>query len=270
MRTAWRTLGPRTVRDILTVAVACCFVGVSYGAIAVASGIPTWAVVAFSVFVFAGGSQFLAVSLVAAGSPVTAVLGGLLLNARHLPFGLTIADALGTTWPRRLIGSHLLIDESAAFALAQPDAPRRRAAYWLTGIVLFVLWQFGTLVGIAVGSNIADPASFGLDAAFPAALLLLILPRLREAAGLRVATTAAVVSVVTALVLPAGLPVLLGLLGLVAIGRRPDRSSDQRPPASGDASPTPATAPTPAAAPTPATAPTPGTTPTPATSEATT
>lgn len=217
-----RTLGGATVRDIATVGIAAAFVGISYGAIAVASGIPAWAVVAFSVFVFAGGSQFLAVSLVAAGSPVTAILGGLLLNARHLPFGLTVADALGRSWPRRLIGSHLMIDESVAFALAQPDLPRRRAAYWLTGIGLFVLWQTGTLVGVGVGSNITDPTRFGLDAAFPAALLLLIVPRLREVAGLRVAVVAAAVSVVAALYLPAGLPVLLGLFGLLAAGRLPD------------------------------------------------
>jgi 4-azaleucine resistance transporter AzlC len=215
-------LGSAAVRDILTVVIASGFVGISYGAIAVASGIPGWAVVAFSVFVFAGGSQFLAVSLVAAGSPVAAVLGGLLLNARHLPFGLTVADALGTSWPRRLIGSHLMVDEGVAFALAQRGPAQRRAAYWLTGIGIFICWQTGTLVGVAVGSNIADPSQYGLDAAFPAAMLLLIVPRLREAAGLRVAAVAAAVSVVTALYLPAGLPVLLGLLGLAAVGRLPE------------------------------------------------
>ena len=104
-----------------------------------ASGLPAWAVLAFSAFVFAGGSQFLAVGLVAAGNPVAAILGGLLLNARHLPFGLAVADVLGGGWGRRLIGSHLMVDEAVAFALAQPDRPRRRAAYWLTGASIFVL-----------------------------------------------------------------------------------------------------------------------------------
>lgn len=221
MRAVWRTLGGRLVRDILTVVAATGFVGVSYGAIAVAAGVPVWAVIAFSVFVFAGGSQFLAVSLVAAGSPVAAVLGGLLLNARHLPFGLTLGDVFGTSWVRRLIGSHILVDEAVAFALAQSDPPRRRAAYWFTSITLFVCWQIGTLLGVALGSNVTDPSRFGLDAAFPAAILLLILPRLREAAGLRVALVAVGVSVAAAFVLPAGLPVLLGLLGLLAVGRRP-------------------------------------------------
>jgi 4-azaleucine resistance transporter AzlC len=230
VRAVWRTLGGRLVRDILTVVVATGFVGVSYGAIAVAAGVPVWAVVAFSVFVFAGGSQFLAVSLVAAGSPVAAVLGGLLLNARHLPFGLTIGDVFGRSWARRLLGSHIMVDEAVAFALAQPDLPRRRAAYWFTSIALFICWQIGTLLGVVVGSNVTDPSRFGIDAAFPAAILLLILPRLREAAGLRVALVAVVVAVLAALVLPAGLPVLLGLLGLLAVGRHPDPPESPRSP----------------------------------------
>lgn len=217
----WRTLGPGPVRDILTVVAATGFVGISYGAIATATGIPAWAVVAFSVFVFAGGSQFLAVSLVAAGSPIAAVIGGLMLNARHLPFGLTISDAVGRSWWRRLVGSHVMVDEAVAFALAQPDGQRRRAAYWFTGIGIFLVWQTGTLIGVAVGSSVSDPAQYGLDAAFPAALLLLIAPRLRQAAGLRVATVAATVAVATTFVLPAGLPVMLGLLGLAAVGRLP-------------------------------------------------
>lgn len=221
MRTVWRTLGGGLARDILAVAVAAGFVGLSFGAIATAAGVPDWAVAAFSLFVFAGGAQFLAVALVAAGSPIAAILGGLLLNARHLPFGLAIADILAGGWGRRVVGSHMMVDESIAFALAQPSPERRRAAYWFTGVTLFVCWQAGTVAGIAIGGAVGDPAQYGLDAAFPAALLALLVPRLREAAGLRVAVVASVVAVVATFFVPAGLPVLLGLAGLLAAGRVP-------------------------------------------------
>ncbi len=85
MSTIWRTLDRRLIRDVAAIALAICFVGMSFGAIAVASGVPAWAVVAMSVLVFAGGSQFLVVGMFAFGNPVAAILGGLLLNARHLP-----------------------------------------------------------------------------------------------------------------------------------------------------------------------------------------
>jgi 4-azaleucine resistance transporter AzlC len=217
--TLWRTLGSRLVRDIAAVCLAVAFVGMSFGAIAVATGVPDWAVVGFSLFVFAGGSQFLAVALVAAGNPVAAILGGLLLNARHLPYAIAIADVLAGGWGRRIVGSHLMVDEAAAFALAQPDPTKRRAAYWLTGVLLFTGWQVGAVAGIFVGSAVGDPASFGLDAAFPAALVALLLPRLREWAGLRVALVAAAVAVASSFIVPPGLPVLLGLVGLVVAGR---------------------------------------------------
>jgi 4-azaleucine resistance transporter AzlC len=238
--TFWRTLGGRLARDIAAVSLAVAFVGLSFGAIATATGLPPWAVVAFSLFVFAGGSQFVAVALVAAGNPVAAIVGGLLLNARHLPFGMALADVLATGWPRRLLGTHLMVDEAVAFSLAQPDPARRRAAYWFTGVTLFTGWQIGTIAGIAIGEAVGDPAQYGLDAAFPAALIALILPRLREPAGRRVALVAAVVAVAATFLVPPGLPVLLGLVGLLAAGRlirrggpEPTTDGDSGPPMSG-------------------------------------
>jgi 4-azaleucine resistance transporter AzlC len=209
------------VRDVAAIAAAAGVVGVSFGAIAVASGVPAWAVVAMSTLVFAGGAQFMAVGLLAAGSPVAAILGALLLNARHVPFGLAVADILGGRWGVRLVGTHLMIDESVAFALAQKDPSRRGGAYWLTGMSLFVTWNVGTILGIALGGAVGDPARFGLDAAFPAALLALTLPSLRESAAMRVALLGASIAVIATFLLPAGVPVLLALLGLLAAGRRP-------------------------------------------------
>lgn len=214
-RTHDRPLG----RNAAAMGLAVCLVGASFGAVATAAGLPAWAVIAMSAVVFAGGSQFMAVGMLAAGSPLAAVLGGLLLNARHLPFGLAVADALGSGWPRRLIGAHVLVDESVAFAMAETDPRRRRQAYWLTGGVLFVAWQLGTLAGVALGAAVGDPAAYGLDAAFPAALLALMLPSLRHRDARRVALLAAAIAVPASLLFPPGLPILLALFGLLAAGR---------------------------------------------------
>jgi 4-azaleucine resistance transporter AzlC len=221
----YRTVDRGVLRDITALIIAAAFIGMSFGAIAVASGVPGWLALAMSVLVFAGGSQFMAVGLLAAGSPVGALLGGLLLNARHLPFGLVVSDAVGRRWPTRLLGSHLLIDESVAFALAQHDPAQRRAAYWLTGVGLFVTWNLGTGLGVLLGGAVTDPAVFGLDAAFPAGLLALLLPSLQDPAARGVAAVAAVVALLTTPLLPAGMPVLLGLLGLftLVVRRRPQK-----------------------------------------------
>ncbi len=222
MRSIWRTLDRALARDIGLVCLADCLVGVSYGAIAVSSGFPLWVPMLMSVLVFAGASQFMFVGIVASGgNPFAAVLAGLLVNARHLPFGFAIGDVMGKRWAERAFGSHLMIDESVAFALAQRDAGRRRAAYWVCGAGLFVCWNLGVLVGAFAGSAISDTDAFGLDAAFPAVLLALVLPALRDRATRLPVLVGVGVALAAAPFLPAGLPVLLALAGvLVGISAR--------------------------------------------------
>ncbi|MFF4810874.1 AzlC family ABC transporter permease [Micromonospora chersina] len=215
MRTAYRTGDARVLRDVAAIGAAMVAVGASFGAVAVAAGLPAWATVAMSVLVYAGGAQFMAVGLVAAGSPLAAVLAGLLLNARHLPFGLALGGALGPRRRQRLLGSHLMTDEATAFALARPAGPGRRRAFWLAGVLLFLAWNAGTGLGVLAGGAVGDPAALGLDAAFPAGLAALLLPSLRDRETRRVALTGAGLAVLATPLLPAGLPVLLALAALV-------------------------------------------------------
>lgn len=216
IRSIQRTLGAELARDIALVCLAVGIVGLSFGAIAVGSGFDLWVPTLLSVVVFAGASQFVFVGLVAAGgSPLAAVLAGLLVNARHLPFGFAMGDVLGRGWTRRIVGSHLMVDEAVAFALAQHDPRRRTAAYWMCGIGVFLCWNTGVLIGAYAGAVVTDTGTFGLDAAFPAALLALIMPALRNARTRRAALTGMAIALVTTPLLPSGLPVLLAVLGVL-------------------------------------------------------
>jgi 4-azaleucine resistance transporter AzlC len=218
MRTVQRTgLDRALLRDAAAIAAAMVAVGGSFGAITVAYGLPTWVPFLMSTVVFAGGAQFLAVGLIAAGNPIAAVAAGLLLNARHLPFGMAVADTIGTRWRDRLIGSHLMTDETVAFTLREADPVRRRRTYWLIGATLFTSWNVGSLLGVLLGGATGDPAVLGLDAAFPAGLIALILPSLRDRDTRTVALTGTAAAVLLTPVLPAGLPVLSALLGLFAL-----------------------------------------------------
>ena len=219
-----RTFDRSVLRDVLPLVAGSSLIGASFGAIAVSTGMPWWMPCLMSVVVFAGGSQFLVVGVIAAGGgPVTAVLGGLLLNARHLPFGLAVGGVMGGGRFTRLLAAHLLIDESTAFALAARDPRRARQAYWACGIGMFVLWNLGTVAGALAGTAIENTDAFGLDAAFPAALLALVLPSLADRPTLRAALVGAVVAVATTPFLPGGVPVLLALTGMaLAWPRRAD------------------------------------------------
>lgn len=270
MRSLKRTLGSRLLRDIALVCLADSIVGMSFGAIAVGAGFDPWVPIALSLIVFAGAAQFLFIGLLAAGaSPVAAVFAGVLVNARHLPFGLAIGDALAPKRPdeaaparpdpaddgqatadtatdphveathrhrvrdlaRRVVGSHLMIDEAVAFAVAQDQPAKRRAAYWACGSGLFVCWNVGVVVGALFGRAVGDPETLGLDAALPAVLLALVLPALRSTGARRAALLGAVIALATTPVLPAGLPVLLALAALPLATRAHDDAVDGGAPA---------------------------------------
>ncbi len=207
------TVLPGTVlRDIALACLAVAFTGLSYGAVAVASGFPLWVPAAQSVFVLAGASEFLFIGIVAAGgNPIAAALAGLLVNGRHLPYGLALPPGVtGRGW-RRIGGTHLMNDETVVFTLAQPDDPRKRAAYWICGLGMLVSWSGGAVGGGLLGGAVHDTGAFGLDAMFPAVILALIVPSLRDRATLRAAGTGAVIALAATPFAPAGLPVLLAL-----------------------------------------------------------
>jgi predicted branched-subunit amino acid permease len=237
MRTLWRTsraARPRDaalLRDVGLVCLADGIVGLSFGAASVAGGLPWWVPVALSVLVFAGGSQIAAVGVVlAGGSPFAAVAAGAVLNTRLFPYGLAVADVVTSAgdagqaragagaavkrWLVRLIGTHLITDESVAFALRQDGRSRRRAAFWACGAALFVVWNATVLLGVALGSALHDTNAFGLDSTFPAVMLALALPTLTSRSIKVAAGTGAVIAVALTPVLPAGLPLLAALGGL--------------------------------------------------------
>ncbi|MFR9795391.1 AzlC family ABC transporter permease [Streptomyces sp. MS06] len=222
MRSAQRTYSadPELLRDVSLVCLAGGIVGVSFGAIAVAGGLPVWVPVVMSLLVYAGSAQFTAVGiLLAGGGPVAAAATGLLLNARTAAFSLAVADLIGGGRAARLLGAHLVTDETVAFALAQSDPARRRTAFWVSGVGLFAVWNTAVLAGALAGRALGDTAVYGLDAAFPAVLTALVLPTLRENPAVRRAALlgAALALAVTPYV-PAGVPVLLALAGLLARG----------------------------------------------------
>lgn len=189
--------------------------GVSFGATSVGGGLPWWVPVAMSVLVFAGGSQIAAVGVVlGGGSPVAAVVAGAVLNTRLFPYGLAVADVVDGPWWRRLLGTHLITDESVAFAIRQPSPERRRSAFWACGVLLFAVWNVTVLLGVGLGSAMRDTSAFGLDATFPAVMLALALPTLTSRSTRVAAGTGAVIAVALTPVLPAGLPLLAALSGL--------------------------------------------------------
>jgi predicted branched-subunit amino acid permease len=207
----------RLLRDGLAVGVASGTYGVSFGAIAVTSGLSVLQTCVLSLLVFTGASQFALVGVVAAGgAPLSGALAGLLLGTRNLLYGLRLAPLLGWRGWRRVGAAQLVIDESTAMSVTRSTISAARTGFLGTGLAVFVLWNLATLVGAVVGDALGDPRSYGLDAAVGGAFLALLWPRLGNRRNQVVAALAAALALVLVPVAPAGVPVLAA--AVVALG----------------------------------------------------
>ena len=203
---------PQNVKSIsFGVGFATGLYGISFGALSVAAGLDFWQTMALSLLMFSGGSQFAFVGVIATGAGVLpAVLSAWLLGVRNGFYAIRLAPVMSLSGFMKPIGAQLTIDESNAVSLSQePDLAKQRQGFWLTGIAVFVFWNILTAVGALLGSVIANPADWGLDAAAGAAFLGLIWPRLKESKLLLLAVVSAFTATALSAFLPAGLPVLL-------------------------------------------------------------
>ncbi len=212
-RAAWRAS--------FAVALAVSAYGISFGALAVASGLDIVQTCVLSLVMFSGGSQFALIGVLATGGTAAgpaAIAGAALLGLRNGLYAIRVSPIIGPGWAKRLLAGHLTIDESTAVATAQPTLESQRIGFWATGALIYVGWNLTTLLGAIIGDQIGDVRQWGLDAAAAAAFLGLLWPRLRAAQPIAVAVGAAVVAAALIPVLPQGVPVLAAALVAIVVG----------------------------------------------------
>lgn len=212
---AFSSLNSETKKAIYLVCFAVGVVGASYGSLATAYGFPLWVPLFSTLFVLAGASEFMFVAIIASGgNPLAAAVAGLLVNARHFPFGIAVRDLAGTRL-KGLLGCHIMNDESVVFGLSQSTPKQRKDAYWLCGLGVAIVWPVGAMAGSVVGKLLPDISAIGLDAVFPAILLALVIPSLKSKTTLIRASSGALLSLAVTPFVAVGMPVLISMLGLL-------------------------------------------------------
>ena len=208
-------------RNALAIGVATGAYAVSFGVLSSEAGLSLLQTMAMSLLVFTGATQLSVVGTLAAGGALgTAIGNGLLLAARNTAYGLAMAPVLRGPLIKRIFGSQIIIDESTAMARAQDEPAAARRALIATGVSVYLFWNAGTVAGALAGSAIGDPATYGLDAMFPAAFLALLAPQLRRPGAPRAAVAGTLIAAVLVPFTPAGVPILASALGvLVAVPR---------------------------------------------------
>jgi 4-azaleucine resistance transporter AzlC len=197
--------------------------GASFGAISVGSGLTVGQTMVLSLVMFTGASQFAFVGVAASGgSPFAAVPAALLLGVRNAFYGVPVSEILHPRGFARLWTAHFVIDETTAMAISQATPQAKRYAFWATGLILFSLWQLGSLAGGLVGRAV-NPADIGLDAAAPAVFLALLWPMLRRTEARWVAWGGALLALALVPIAPPGVPVVASAIVALVGGLLPTR-----------------------------------------------
>ncbi len=190
--------------------------GALYAIQARIAGLSLWETQAMSLFVFAGASQFTAVTLLLAGAtPLAIVLATLIVNLRHTLLAASVAPYLRGVGALGRAGlAFQLTDESYALSIRRFQAGSGSPAYLLgTNLSMYLCWQASTFGGYLLGSALPDPARFGLDLVFPLTFLGLLLPMLVNRPAWAAALVAAALALAGRALLPGHWYIMLAGIG---------------------------------------------------------
>ncbi len=182
--------------------------GIAYGILASTVGMGSLAPIVMSATTFAGSAQFAAASVLDdGGSVVAAVVAAVLLNARYLAISVSIAGAFEGSRLRRLFESQLIVDES--WAVAQRGGGRiDRRILVAAGLLLYPCWVGATALGVFGGGLLGNPERLGLDAAFPALFLALLVSVVKTRREIAAALAGGAVALVLLPFARPGVPVI--------------------------------------------------------------
>ena len=207
-------------RRCAPIAVSGFAIGLVFGVLARQAGIGAAETVLMSALVFSGAAQFVVLGLWTAPLPVaTIVLTTLIIGLRHLLMGAALSPWFSKLPRLKAYGSvYFMADENWAFAMNEFTKGRRDAAFLLGGgLAMVVSWTSATLIGRTVGDALEEPSRWGLDFAFTAIFLALLVGMWRGKSDLLPWVAAAAVAVAADAWLPGQWYILLGgLAGSIA------------------------------------------------------
>ncbi|MGQ9497969.1 MAG: AzlC family ABC transporter permease [Desulfotomaculales bacterium] len=172
-------------------------IGIAYGVLAREAGLDLFTVMAMSVMVFAGASQFIAAGMFgAAAGGWSIVITTFLVNLRHLLFSSSLAPRMAhfSTRTLALIGTGIT-DETFAVASAEPALqPHHPWFYYGLNLTAYAGWNLGSFLGAVLGPLVQRVADLPLDFALAAMFIYLLVA---QVAGRTLAATAVLAGILS-------------------------------------------------------------------------
>ena len=144
--------------------------GLGFGILLRVAGYGALWALAMAVFMFAGSMQYVGVSLIASGTPLlTVALTTLMVQARHLFYGISMIDRYRGAGPKKLYLMHALTDETYSLICNShlPDFADAHSYYFAVSLLNHLYWIAGCMLGSLAGA-ILPFSSEGVDFAMTA------------------------------------------------------------------------------------------------------
>ena len=195
-------------------------IGLAFGVLAQKAGLSPFQVALMSIFVFAGSSQFIAVSMLSAGASLTAIVATtFMVNLRHLLMSSSLAALLGKKdrWKLSLF-AYGVTDESFAV-----NYTRLSAGNWgldrslVVNHIANLVWLISTVAGVYFGHLIPAHA-MGIDYALTAMFICLLIFQLKDRTSILTAVMAGLLAVVLSLFIPGNAYIVLASMLAAAVG----------------------------------------------------
>ncbi len=193
----------KAIQTCMPIAVGVVPLGLAFGVLMVQTGFDWWWTPVFSIVIYAGSMEFLAISMVTGGvTPAVAAVTGFMVNFRHIFYGLTFPrDEIRNRFGRAY-STYALTDESYAVLSAFPRGSRPSGAFVFT-VQLFcqVLWVVSGMIGALAGQAI-PPSIKGLDFALVALFIVLAIDSFQNNKDYSLPLSAAVLGVLAGFLFP--------------------------------------------------------------------
>ncbi len=194
------------IRDTWLVGLGLIPLGLAFGLVMVQAGFAWWWTPIFSIIIYAGSMEFLAVQLVTTGvGPLSAAITGFMVNFRHIFYGLTFPRHLISSPLGRAYSTYALTDESYAITSSRPPtAPNSGARVLSIQILCQLMWVLPGLAGALLGTAIPSSV-IGVDYALTALFIVLAYEAFRANRDFSLPLTATVIAALLAVLAPSWL-----------------------------------------------------------------
>ena len=209
------------IRSSLPLLVGVFAYGLVFGVLARQAGLSLPEAILMSALVNAGSSQFIALDMWhGAFAPFTIIFTTLIVNLRHLLMGASLAPWLRNL-PARLVYPSLFLlgDENWALTVRERESGGADRAFLLgSGLAFYAAWVSSGCIGFLAAASIPDPEQWGLDFAFTATFITLVVGMWRGRATLVPWLVAGAVALVAERTLGGKWYILLGGLAGSIVG----------------------------------------------------